>query len=93
LNNAKIQLELYLEIVEAETEELFPFESDCLLSSFSKEKLIPRCTITKLWCPRYDHFDKGEQKAYELFGTSCLICFEKAADAVDRIRAPCGKFW
>lgn len=73
---------------------------ECLLNSAIDVE--HKITIGNLWCPRNDHFNRGKQKARELFGIECLICSENAADKfdrtwregtadkVDRIRTPCG---
>src|SRR5947207_8299260 len=77
---------------------------ECLLSCFLEEEHKSK-TIKRLWCPKSNHFDIGEQMTRELFGIDCLICSEKAAekfdricrekpaDKIDRIYTACGKFW
>jgi len=70
-----------------------------------KEKRNRKPLVLRGLCPKYKHFEKGEQKACNLFRLVCIIYQETAAEKfdeprlrgyspnhIDRIRTPCGKY-
>jgi hypothetical protein len=63
---------------------------ECFLGNVSEEELEIKPLTKQLWCPKYDHFEKGEQSVYELFTIDCSICLDEVEDK-DRIVTPCGK--
>ena len=56
---------------------------ECSLKAFSEADHSRICFGVRGWCPRFDHFTKGKQRAPELFSLECAICIETAAEKFD----------
>ena len=77
---------------------------ECSLAAFPDDQRTRSDLDIKVWCPRFNHFAKGEQAALEIFGVECAICMITTAERFDephtsthpqscpdRIFTPCGK--
>ncbi|TAQ85618.1 hypothetical protein B7494_g6070 [Chlorociboria aeruginascens] len=61
---------------------------ECFLNYIPEEKHHAKPITELLWCPKYDHFEFGEQTVYELFGLECSICLDEVDDKI-RFSTPC----